>query len=388
MAAGDSVLCFRVLDILCRWHVRRMIAPARRARTLSPPTLRRVDAMNQQALQQTWGDYSSAPFPYDSSAFTQKAKPLPTDKKTAKKQGGEKYQFQRVMVPFPPMVAPFGKLTKFDASRNTVRLTLSFRHESNRPEVQKLRGVLTSLEEALNQLIEIQAPAPIVGDPISIKNKNTFVRPGKPTKEFPGTWYPDTIALKMYLEDVKFKTTEGEELMLDDIRFREFDVQPVVELRDLFKMSGTYYPRLVVKSCTLHPHAVGKVTMLPPPTSMDWSDCVFEPTHTSDDENVAGSPMSDGSDSESDGDLSDFVVSDGHVSEQDTVQARKNHRSGCLIQTPHALLLRNRSSETPYPRLAVSASEPLVVEGPLLGCVRKEVLSLTCNNPFRQNVHV
>ena len=156
----------------------------------------------------------------------------------------------------------------------------------------------------------------------------------------------------------------------------------------MFKMNGTYYPRLVVKSCTLHPHAVGKVTMLPLPTSMDWSDCVFEPTHTSDDENVAGSPMSDGSDSESDGDLSDFVVSDGHVSEQDTVQARKNHRSGCLIQTPHALLLRNRSSETPYPRLAVSASEPLVVEGPLLGCVRKEVLSLTCNNPFRQNVHV
>ena len=29
-------------------------------------------------------------------------------------------------------------------------------------------------------------------------------------------------------------------------------------------------------------------------------------------------PMSDGSDSESDGDLSDFVVSDGHVSEEDT----------------------------------------------------------------------
>ena len=264
-----------------------MRSPARRARTLSPPTLRRVDAMTQQALQQTWGDYSSAPFPYDSSVFAKNVKPLPSEKKTTKKKGSEKQKLQRVMVPFPPMVAPFEKPTKFALSQNTVTLTLSFHHEADRPEVQKLRGILKSLEEAVGQLIQLQECS-LIGEPISAKKKNCFIRPGKPNKEVPGTTYPDTIALKMYPQDVQFKTTDGDVLMLDDIDFREFDVQPVVELRDVFKMNGTYYPRLLVKSCTLHPHATGTLTMFPT-ASMDWKDCVFEPTHASDEESAGAS---------------------------------------------------------------------------------------------------
>ena len=122
-----------------------------------------------------------------------------------------------------------------------------------------------------------------VGDPLSIQNKNTLIRPGKPNKGCPGTCFPDTIALKLYPEDVVFKTTDGEVLLLDQIDFREFDVQPIVELRDVFKIHGTFYPRLIVKSCVLHPHAFGKLTMLPR-ASMDWDDCVFESTRASDEE--------------------------------------------------------------------------------------------------------
>ena len=174
------------------------------------------------------------------------------------------------------------KPTKFEPSQNTVTLTLSFRHEATRPEVQKIRGVLKSLEHVLNQLIDMQ-DFTSDGNPLSIKNKNTLIRPGKPNKECPGTCFPDTIALKLYPEDVVFKTPDDEVLALDNIDFREYDVQPVVELRDVFKIHDKFYPRLVVKSCVLHPHAVGTLTMLPA-ASMDWEDCVFEPAQASDEE--------------------------------------------------------------------------------------------------------
>ena len=75
-----------------------MIAlPRRTLTTLSPPTLRRSDAMTQQALKQTWGEYSTAPFPYDTSVVANHAKPLPSEKKRAP----VKQKFQRVYVSFP-----------------------------------------------------------------------------------------------------------------------------------------------------------------------------------------------------------------------------------------------------------------------------------------------
>lgn len=56
----------------------------------------------------------------------------------------------------------------------------------------------------------------------------------------------------MYPKDVRFKDTEGNVLEESTINFADYDVQPTVELRDVWKVGTTYYPRLVVTECVLH----------------------------------------------------------------------------------------------------------------------------------------
>lgn len=121
-------------------------------------------------------------------------RPLPSEKKSAPKKRARGQIPQRVRIPFRPMRAPFGGPKKFDDTKNTATLTLSFpHHEYKSPEIQTLRAVLTQAEEVLSQLIEFLEPTCQIQDPISCTHKNTFIRPGKAVSEDGDEHWPDTI---------------------------------------------------------------------------------------------------------------------------------------------------------------------------------------------------
>ena len=188
-------------------------------------------------------------------------KGIPSDKKRSKKAVA---RGQRVRIPFPPMPALYGGPQKFDPKKKTATLTLSLRNEQKTPEQQNLRETLSKAEKVLAQLITQIDPARDPRDQISALRKNTFIRAGKPVPEGFGQGnYPDTIPLKMYPEDVVWKDVDGDVIDRADFSFYDYDVEPTVELRDVWKVGDTYYPRLVVTECVLHAQDVGPLISLP-----------------------------------------------------------------------------------------------------------------------------
>ena len=77
--------------------------------------------------------------------------------------------------------------------------------------------------------------------------------------------------LKAYPE-MRFKTTYGQVVNTADVVFEFYHIQPVVELRDIVKVGATYYPRLVVTECVLHPHESGVLMRRAPDESDDLEE--------------------------------------------------------------------------------------------------------------------
>jgi len=247
-----------------RWAVRYVI-PAkvskRSRKDLELPVLRRANALGEEGFRNLWP--STVPPPMSLSRPNDK--PVNVDNNLKKRKSEEEpnpHEAQRVSIVFPPMQAPFGGPKKFDQTKNTATLTLSLRNEENDPELQDLRKVLTGAEDVLGELIKLIDPKFEEHDPISAEHKNTLIRPGKPASEGALERWPDTIPLKLYPSDVRFKDVDGKVLETACISFLEYDVQPTVELRDIWKVGMTYYPRLVITECVLHARAAPKLIML------------------------------------------------------------------------------------------------------------------------------
>ena len=119
-----------------------------------------------------------------------------------------KYVLQRVLIPFPPMNAPFGGPSKHEKSKGKVMtFVLNFRDEEKGDGKEELRVLLGRVQNKLSKLIE----AVSFGEhknPLSVENENTLIRRGLPHKDENGkkkdTCFPDYVQLKMYLEDVKW----------------------------------------------------------------------------------------------------------------------------------------------------------------------------------------
>lgn len=234
------------------------------------PALKRASAFDAQP-----GDFSPVVSPSGMPNPAPVAPPLSQVEKPALKKRpanavAQTNEMQRVRISFPPMPAPFGGPRKYDENHATATLTLSFRDEHKAPDQHKaLRETLTMAEKALNYLIPVIDPkfknqVAIVG-----ANANTLIRTGKtrPEEDGGGQW-PDNIPLKLYPEDVIYKSVDGTTLdkaTVAEISFFDYNVEPTVELRDVWKVHGTYYPRLVVTRCVLHPRDIPAPITLPVP---------------------------------------------------------------------------------------------------------------------------
>ena len=152
------------------------------------------------------------------------------------------------------MNAPFGGPQAFGDKDTTQTLTLNFRGEATRLDLQDLRANLTRIEARVGSLIEMLEPTAQLQDPLSRDRDNGFIRAAFAKDAFGlDRKYPDMIKLKVYPKDVTFVDTNGKLLKPEDIDFHDYDLQPTVQLRDIWKMGTTFYPRLVMTHCVLHP---------------------------------------------------------------------------------------------------------------------------------------
>ena len=273
--------------MFCRWLV-RYVQPASGSKRvklgMEPAPLQRAGALGEEGFRNQW-THDFPPAKSQSRATetspsappkTKKAKKLSAEKKVGKKrQAPTKPSAQaltRVRIPFPPMQAPFGGPKKYDPSKNVATLTLSFQGEAKPPELVHLRQLLTKTEGVMGDLIKLIRPARESQPPISVIRKNTFIRTGKRVSDEVTDRWPDTIPLKMYPESVCFKTADGEILDAENIFFADYDVQPTVELRDVWKVGPTYFPRLVVTECVLHAREIPPPITLPALESSDENE--------------------------------------------------------------------------------------------------------------------
>ena len=225
---------------MCRWNVRftSLVTPptlARSRASSSPPLLRRTGALGERGILEGWPNYIPSTQPRSATKKT-----LPSEKKVAPKRTVIKKaparNLQRVIIPFPPMNAPFGGARHYDSDRKVATLTVNFRNEHKDPELQNLRAVLTHVEKTLSKLVELLEPTMQLQDAISPLRSNTFIHPGKYQEVNGGPdrpRWPDYIKLKMYPNDVKFTAPDGTIIDPAGISFADYDVQPTVELRDV-----------------------------------------------------------------------------------------------------------------------------------------------------------
>ena len=91
--------------------------------------------------------------------------------------------------------------------------------------------------------------------PLRQEAKNTLIRCGKTSQSVPESRYPDTVHLELYLQVVLFKDADDKVLDVKQLDFDCYDVQPTVQLRDVWRMNNVFYPRLVVTECILRERA-------------------------------------------------------------------------------------------------------------------------------------
>ena len=271
--------------MFCRWLVGYAPVPknpAKRARSnLDPVPLQRNGALGEEGFRGEYPEHIALPDPHPAAApkkNSNKKKKCPRKptaavaKTVGKKRPAEpkipvipenRPQPMRVRIPFPPMQAPFGGPKKFEKAKNTATLTLSFQGESSSPELQQLRKLLDKVEDVMGGFIKLIRPKEVKNDPITAKQKNTFIREGTPLAEGSIQRWPDIVYLKAYPE-MCFKYANGEVVDLTKIRLKDnYDVQPTVELRDIIKVGAVYYPRLVVTECVLYPRNLSTIFMTP-----------------------------------------------------------------------------------------------------------------------------
>lgn len=132
-------------------------------------------------------------------------------------------------------------------------LTVDFKCEEDEPALQKFREFQDALFDRLVALC--RARDQDVGKTWAEKNKVPVCRLIK-KKEDPDPdddIFPDKMSLKFDPQEVSFFDEDNESLQYEDIEFDEYVVQPVAQLRDVFKYKGTYYPRYFLHSCKLSP---------------------------------------------------------------------------------------------------------------------------------------
>ena len=239
-------------------------SPLRRTRSQAEDAIRREERNYFPSTGASGSESRDAPSCALPSGY--KSALPPPEKKIAKSKF--KHVLKRVVVPFPPMNAPFGGPSKHEKSKGKVMtFVLNFRDEEKGDGKEELRVLLGRVQNKVSKLIEHLEPTGRNQNPLSVENGNTLIRPGLPHKDENGskkdTNFPDYVQLKMYLEDVKWTTVDGDVMNVVDIDFSEYDVQPTVEVRDVWIFDAKFYVRLMATECLLHPREMGPITMLP-----------------------------------------------------------------------------------------------------------------------------
>jgi len=147
------------------------------------------------------------------------------------------------------MRTPFAKATPYDPTSRHHPLQLHFRDEPSRPELHELRNLLTCTQGRLNSLIT--SIDKNEQEPLCLSRKNTLIREGKPKSDGNGN-YPDFVNLKFNPEQVTFTSPEGDVKDISKLDLRKFELEPTVLLKDVWKVAGTYYPRMILETCVLH----------------------------------------------------------------------------------------------------------------------------------------
>ena len=230
-------------------------------RGVSYPKLRRTGAQYEEAIRNGEPNYVPAKLSADKKV---------TETKSAKKKAPKKSML-RVMIEFPPMNAPFGGPRRYDDTKKVHTLVLNLRNETQDPEMQNLRATLEHIQTPLAKLIELLEKTVANQDPLRPERKNTFIHPGPEQTDEAGapinSRFPDFVKLKMYMEDVAFVDEDGVIMDPSEISFEDYDVQPTVELRDVWKFGTYFFPRLMVTRCVLHAREPAEVFMLPSVTA-------------------------------------------------------------------------------------------------------------------------
>lgn len=147
------------------------------------------------------------------------------------------------------MRTPFAECTPFRKNQKLHPLQLHFEDEAQRPELQELRALLTCVQDQLTRkILEVDSEHEV---PIEAARRNTLIKEGRPRRDEEGQ-YPDFINIKFDPKTTPFTTEAGEKVPLRNVDLREYELQPVVWLRDVWLVQSTFYPRLFLKSCILH----------------------------------------------------------------------------------------------------------------------------------------
>lgn len=123
----------------------------------------------------------------------------------------------------------------------------------------------------MGEFIKLIRPKGVVDAPTSEEQKNTFICEGGPVAAGSAERWPDLVYLEVYPE-MRFKTTCGQVVNTANVLSEFYHIQPVVELRDIVKVGGIYYPRLVVIECVLHSHKSGVLMRRVPDESDDLEE--------------------------------------------------------------------------------------------------------------------
>jgi len=146
------------------------------------------------------------------------------------------------------MRTPFAQCTPYEKSQKMHPLQLHFEDEETRPDLQQFRVLMNHIQDKLNtNILEVDRQ---YKTPIAPVRRNTLIKEGRPRPDEEGK-YPDYINVKFDPTSTPFITEDGEQVDLKSVDLRDYELTPTVWLRDVWKVQGTFYPRLVLKSCTL-----------------------------------------------------------------------------------------------------------------------------------------
>lgn len=165
-----------------------------------------------------------------------------------------------VLVEFPKMNAPFSSCMPFvdpiptegaNPKKATKKrkviplihsLTVNFKSEEKSPAIQEFRTFQGAI---FDRLVTLCGDRDAANGKVWKQDAKVPVEPLIKVSDE----YPDKMVLKFLPGAATFEGERGEVLQEEDIEWDDMDVQPVAQLRDLWKYKGTYFPRYFLVHC-------------------------------------------------------------------------------------------------------------------------------------------